>query len=49
MVGIGVCWGGGERSEWFDVKVGLRQVCVMSLRLFNLYYMDGVVSEIKRR
>ena len=32
-------------SEWFPVNVGLRQGCVMSPWLFNVY-MDGVVREI---
>ena len=31
-------------SEWFPVNVGLRQGCVMSLWLFNVY-MDGAVRE----
>ena len=31
-------------SEWFQVNVGLRQGCVMSPWLFNVY-MDGVVRE----
>ena len=29
-------------SEWFEVNVGLRQGCMMSQWLFNMY-MDGVV------
>ena len=29
-------------SEWFPLRVGLRQGCVMSPWLFNLY-IDGVV------
>ena len=33
---------GNEVSEWFPVRVGLRQGCVMSPWLFNLY-IDGVV------
>ena len=37
-----------EESEWFEVKVGLRQGCVMSPWLFNVY-MDGVVKEFKAR
>ena len=35
-------------SEWFDVNVGLRQGCVMSPCLFNIY-IDGVVREVKAR
>ena len=35
-------------SEWFDVSVGLRQGCVMSPWLFNMY-MDGVVREVNER
>ena len=33
---------GNDVSEWFQVNVGLRQFCVMSIWLFNVY-MDGVV------
>ena len=32
-------------SEWFPVNAGLRQGCVMSPWLFNVY-MDGVVREV---
>ena len=32
-------------SEWFSVNVRLRQGCVMSPWLFNVY-MDGVVQEV---
>ena len=39
---------GRKESEWFDVKVGLRQGCVMSPWLFNLY-ADGVVREVNAR
>ena len=35
-------WEGNSVSEWFLVNVGLRQGCVMSPWLFNVY-MDGVV------
>ena len=35
-----------KESEWFGVEVGLRQGCVMSPRLFNLF-MDGVMREIR--
>ncbi len=31
-------------SDWFPVRVGLRQGCVMSHWLYNVY-MDGVVRE----
>ena len=37
-----------EVSEWFPVRMGLRQGCVMSLWLFNLY-IDGVVREVNAR
>ena len=36
---------GGEVSESFEVKMGLRQGCVMSPWLFNMY-MDGVVRQV---
>ena len=32
-------------SDWFPVNVGLRQGCVMSPWLFDIY-MDGVVREV---
>ena len=35
-------------SEWFDVKVGSRQGCVMSPWFFNMY-MDGVLREVNER
>ena len=35
-------------SEWFPVNIGLRQGCVMSPWLFNVY-MDGVVGEVNVR
>ena len=34
--------------EWFPVNVGLRQGCVMSRWLFNVY-MDDVVREVNVR
>ena len=37
-----------ELSESFEVKMGLRQGCVMSPWLFNVY-MDGVVREVYSR
>ena len=39
---------GSEVSEWFTVRVGLRQGCVMSPWLFNIY-IDGVVREVNAR
>lgn len=36
----------GATSEHFEIKVGLRQGCVMSSWLFNIY-MYGVMREIK--
>lgn len=39
--------GKGE-SYWFELNVGLRQGCVMSLCLFNVC-MDGVVRKLKAR
>ena len=36
---------GNEVSEWFPMRVGLRQECVMSPWLFNLH-IDGVVREV---
>ena len=39
---------GNDASEWFPVNVGLRQCCVMSPWLFNVY-MDGVVREVNVR
>ncbi|WP_435316529.1 reverse transcriptase domain-containing protein, partial [Klebsiella pneumoniae] len=35
-------------SDWFPVRMGLRQGCVMSPWLFNLY-IDGVVREVNAR
>ncbi len=36
----------GETSEHFEIKMGLRQGCVMSPWLFSIY-MDGVMREMK--
>ena len=38
---------GGER-EWFRIDSGMRQGCIMSSWLFNVY-MDGIVKEVKMR
>ena len=37
-----------EEGEWFEVGVGLRQGCVMSPWLFNLF-MDAVMKEVKEK
>ena len=39
---------GNDASQWFLVNVGLRQDCVISPWLFNVY-MDGVVREVNVR
>ena len=39
---------GNDVSEWFQVNVRLRQGCMMSPWLFNIY-MDDVVSEVNIR
>ena len=39
---------GNDVSEWFPVNVGLRNCCVMSPWLFNVY-MDGVVRDVNVR
>ncbi len=36
----------GELSESFSVEVGVRQGCIMSPWLFNIY-MDGCIREVK--
>ena len=38
----------GEETGWFGVDRGLRQGCVMSPWLFNIY-MDGVMREFKEK
>ncbi len=38
-------WVNGELSESFKVKVGVRQGCVMTPWLFNIY-MDGCIREM---
>ena len=38
----------GEMSESFDIRVGVRQGCVMSPWLFNIF-MDSVIREMKAK
>ena len=37
-----------KEGEWFEVGVGLKQGCVMSPWLFNLF-MDGVMREVREK
>ena len=37
-----------EEGEWFDVGVGLKQGCVMSPWLFNLF-MDAAMKEVRKK
>ena len=39
---------GNDVSEWFPVNIGLRQGCVMSPWLFNVY-INRVVQEVNVR
>ena len=41
-------WIGNDMNEWFPVNVGLKQGCVMSPWLFDVY-MDGVVRDVNVR
>ncbi len=41
-------WVNEELSESFNVEVGVRQGCVMSPWLLNIY-MDGDIREVKVR
>src|SRR5678815_2512593 len=36
----------GVKSDWFSINSGMRQGCVMSPYLFNLY-MDGILKELE--
>ena len=37
----------GTVSEWFEIENGVKQGCVMSPWLFNIY-MDGVMKEVRQ-
>ena len=37
-----------EEGEWFEASVSLRQGCVMSLWLFNLF-MDAAMKEVREK
>ena len=37
-----VCTDDGEHSEWFDVTQGLRQECVLSPLLFNVFFAEAI-------
>ena len=39
---------GGRLSEWFSIRQGVRQGCVLSPWLFNAF-MDRVMREVKDR
>ena len=39
---------GREEGEWFEVGVGVRQGCVMSPWLFNLF-MDAAMKEVRKK
>src|SRR5678816_2098238 len=36
----------GVKNDWFNINSGVRQGCVISPRLLNLY-MDGVMKELE--
>ena len=45
--GTSACVRDGVLSDWFPIKSGVKQGCVMSPKLFNLY-MDACVREVLR-
>ena len=36
----------GQLTEWFTVKIGLRERCLQSLTLFNIF-LECVMKELK--
>ncbi len=38
----------GVYTDWFPVKLGLKQGCILSPSLFNLY-LNGLVKRMKMR
>ena len=43
-----VCTNNGEHSDWFGVTQGLRQGCVLSLLLFNVFFDTAIHAVLVR-
>ena len=43
-----VCTNNGEHSDWFGVTQGLRQGCVLSLLLFNVFFDAAIHAVLVR-